>query len=63
MIVAVSGGPDSLALCFLLSCYMNENKAIKPVFCLVNHGLRHDSGREALLVKKQLKLKNINLKI
>jgi len=63
VIVAVSGGPDSLALCFLLSCYMNENKAIKPMFCLVDHGLRHGSGREALLVKKQLKLKNINLKI
>jgi len=63
VLVAVSGGPDSMALCFLLSCYMHKNKSIKPLFCLVDHGLRQGSAREALIVKKQLNLKNINLKI
>ena len=63
VIVAVSGGPDSLALCFLLSYYAYKNKNIKPFFYLVDHGLRKGSAREALQVKKLLSLNNINLKI
>ncbi len=62
--VSVSGGPDSIALCFLISCYKSQkNNRIQPSFYLVDHGLRKDSGKEAEMVKKELKLKKINLKI
>ena len=62
--IAVSGGPDSMALCFLISCYkLKQNHKIKPIFLLVDHGLRKDSSKEANLVKSQLRLKKINLKI
>ena len=62
--VAVSGGADSMALCFLISCYEAvKNTKINAKFYLVDHKLRKDSSIEALKVKKQLKLKNINLKI
>tara|TARA_Y100001936_G_scaffold103251_1_gene101588 strand:+ start:1312 stop:2382 length:1071 start_codon:yes stop_codon:yes gene_type:complete len=62
--IAVSGGPDSMALCFLISCFKErKNKEIQPVFYLVDHGLREESSKEALQVKRQLKLKNINLNI
>lgn len=62
--VSVSGGPDSMALCFLVLCYkFQKNKKIQPFFYLVDHRLRDNSGQEALLVKNQLKIKKINLKI
>ena len=61
---SVSGGPDSMALCFLISCYkFKKNQKIRPFFYLVDHGLRKDSSNEANLVKKQLRSKNIDLKI
>ncbi len=62
--LAVSGGPDSLALCFLISCFKSKkNNDIKPKFYLVDHNLRNNSAEEAKLVKKCLKSKKINLKI
>ena len=62
--ISVSGGPDSMALCFLVSCYKSKkNNKIQPFFYLVDHGLRKDSAEEAQLVKKQLKSKMISLKI
>ncbi len=62
--VSVSGGSDSMALCFLILCYkFQKNKKIQPFFYLVDHRLRENSGQEAELVKNQLKLKKINLKI
>ncbi len=62
--VSVSGGPDSLALCFLVSCY-NFKKKIKskPRFYLVDHGLRKESKKEAKTVKNHLRLKKIKLKV
>ena len=58
----ISGGPDSLALAFLLKCYeINEN--IKIYFFIVDHGLRANSFDEAKLVKKKLSKFNINCKI
>ena len=58
----ISGGPDSLALAFLLKCYeINEN--IKIYFFIVDHGLRANSLDEAKLVKKKLSEFNINCQI
>ncbi len=62
--VSVSGGPDSMALCFLICCYKSKNNnKIKPFFYIVDHGLRKGSDEEAKEVKNQLKDKKINLKI
>ena len=58
----ISGGPDSLALAFLLKCYeINEN--IKIYFFIIDHGLRANSFDEAKLVKKKLSKFNINCHI
>ena len=63
-IISVSGGPDSMALCFLISCYKHEkNNKIKPLFYLVDHGLRKGSKNEAQKVKEHLKLKKLNLTV
>jgi tRNA(Ile)-lysidine synthase len=52
--VAVSGGPDSLALAYLTKCYSLKNK-INVKYYLVNHLLRKESSLEAEMVKKVLK--------
>ena len=57
--VAVSGGPDSLALAFLTKCYSLINK-IKVRYYIVNHMLRKESSSEAEIVKKFLKKINIH---
>ena len=62
--ISVSGGPDSLALSFLILCYKSQiNNRIQPFFYLIDHGLRINSEIEAKLVKKQFKFKRLNLKI
>jgi len=61
-LVAVSGGPDSLALTAISKIYSNEKKN-KVFFVLIDHGLRADSCREGKAVKSLLKKKNINLTI
>jgi len=60
--VAVSGGPDSLALAFLTKCYSLKNK-IKVKYYIVNHKLRKESSLEAEVVKKVLKKIDIECKI
>ena len=52
--VAVSGGPDSLALAYLTKCYSLKNK-IKVKYQIVNHKLRKEASLEAEIVKKVLK--------
>ena len=52
--VAVSGGPDSLALAYLTKCYSLLNK-VKVKYYLVNHMLRKEASLEAKVVKKVLK--------
>ena len=52
--VAVSGGPDSLALAYLTKCYSLKNK-IKVKYYIVNHKLRKESSLEAEMVKKLLR--------
>ena len=61
-LVAVSGGPDSLALTALTKAYSYNAKA-KFFYVLVDHNLRKNSSTEALLVKDLLKKHKINLRI
>ena len=60
--VALSGGPDSLALAFLAKYYSIEKK-IKIYYFIVDHKLRKESTREAKLTKNKLKKYQINCKI
>jgi len=60
--VAVSGGPDSLALAYLTKCYSIKNK-IKVKYLIVNHMLRKESSLEAKTVKSILKKIDVNCKI
>ena len=52
-IVAVSGGPDSLALAFLTKIFSLKNK-VECRFFIVDHKLRKESTKEAKLVKRIL---------
>ena len=61
-LIAVSGGPDSLALAALAKSYNYENRS-KIFYVLVDHKLRKNSSREAQLVKRLLKKYGINLYI
>ena len=60
--VAVSGGPDSMALAYLAKCYSLKNK-IKVKYYIVNHKLRKESSLEAETVKKALEKIDIQCKI
>ena len=51
--VAVSGGPDSLSLCYFTKCYSLKHN-IKIFFYIVDHKLRKNSTLEALKVKSIL---------
>jgi len=59
-IVAVSGGPDSLALSFLAKIY-SIKKLIDVKYFIVDHKLRKNSTLEARTVQK--KLKNFSIKL
>ncbi len=61
-LVAVSGGPDSLALVALTRAYSYQKK-IKFYYVLVDHNLRKNSNLEAKKVKNLLKKNKIILRI
>jgi tRNA(Ile)-lysidine synthase len=61
-IIAVSGGPDSLALSFLAKIY-SIKKSIDIKYFIVDHKLRKNSTLEAKFVQKKLKNFSINLNI
>lgn len=61
-LVAVSGGPDSLALTALSHMYKMENKN-KVFYALIDHKIRKNSSSEAKSVKALLKPFNIQLNI
>ena len=52
--VAVSGGPDSLALAFLAKCYSIKNQ-VEVKYFIVDHKLRKESSSEANIVINILK--------
>ena len=60
--VAVSGGPDSMALIFLLQNWIKNNNG-SLVALIVDHKLRIDSSIEADNIKKFLTSKKIQTKI
>ena len=61
-IVAVSGGPDSLALSFLAKVYSIKN-SLKARYFMIDHKLRVNSSSEAKFVKKILSKLSIKLSI
>ena len=61
-IVAISGGPDSLALAFLAKIY-SIKKGINCKYFIVDHKLRKESSIEAIQVKKILKKFKIQVDI
>jgi len=60
--VAISGGPDSLALTYLTKCYSLKN-SIKVKYYIVNHKLRKEATLEAEEVKRVLKKIDVHCKI
>ena len=60
--VAISGGPDSMALAFLTKC-MSIERGTSNLYFHIDHKLRKESKKEALFVKKTLKKFGVNLKI
>ena len=61
-LVAVSGGPDSLALVALTKAYQFEKKS-EFFYVLINHNIRKNSSKEAKQVQILLKKYNIRLNI
>ena len=61
-VVAVSGGPDSLALAFLAKIY-SIKKGLVAKFLIVDHKLRPESSKEAKKTQKILKTNFIKSKI
>tara|TARA_B100001093_G_scaffold150109_1_gene142825 strand:+ start:92 stop:1117 length:1026 start_codon:yes stop_codon:yes gene_type:complete len=61
-IVAVSGGPDSLALSFLAKIY-SIKKSLNVKYFIVDHKLRKESTLETRIVQRNLKKFFINLNI
>lgn len=63
--VAVSGGPDSIALTFILNKWISKNNG--EIFAvIIDHQIRKDSSEESKLVKDYLdnsKIKSIILKV
>ena len=58
IVVAVSGGPDSMALLSLLS-QIKKEKNLTIICAHVNHQLREESNQEAIMVKKYCQQNNI----
>ncbi len=62
-LVAVSGGPDSLALSAMCKALQSNNKKKIFHYIHINHGIRKNSHIEAKNVKKILKKQHISLKV
>jgi len=60
--IAISGGPDSMALAFLAKSYSIKKKIVF-FYYIVDHKLRVESTRESILVKEFLRKYDINCKI
>ena len=63
LLVAVSGGSDSLALTAMCRAMHSNHKQIKFYYIHINHGIRKKSHSESKKVKKILKKQHILLRI
>ena len=63
ILVAVSGGPDSLALALMCKALQSDNKKKKFHYVHINHAIRKNSFIESQFVKKILKKQHITLKV
>ena len=54
-VIAVSGGPDSLALVALTRSHQKEENTKTFKYVLINHNIRKDLAREAKIIKDLLK--------
>ena len=61
--LAVSGGPDSMALAFTVKRWSEQNHYLSPLAFIVDHGLREESGREASEVKLRLQVFGVTAEI
>ncbi len=52
--VAVSGGPDSMALAFCLKRWCDGHNQTLPLAFIVDHGLRAESAQEAIRTQENL---------
>ena len=57
--MAVSGGPDSLALSAMCKAFQSNEKKKLFYYVYVNHGIRKNSHLEAKKVQKILNKQNI----
>ena len=60
--VAVSGGPDSMSLLFLVNAFIKYKKG-NLIALIVDHSIRHNSKEEAKYISSYLNKYNINSKI
>tara|TARA_Y100000590_G_scaffold9532_1_gene11768 strand:+ start:395 stop:1354 length:960 start_codon:yes stop_codon:yes gene_type:complete len=60
--IAVSGGPDSIAMVFILNKWIKKKKG-KLIALIIDHKIRKESFTESKLVKQYLQLNNIENKI
>ena len=60
--VAISGGPDSIALAYLTKCYSLKNNK-RFFYFIVDHKIRKESTKEAEITKKKLKIFGIKCEI
>ena len=60
--VAVSGGPDSMSLLFLVNAFIKYKKG-NLIALIVNHRIRKNSEEEAKYVSTYLDKNNINSQI
>ena len=62
VVIGVSGGPDSLALAALYANW-SKNPHSNCFAIIIDHGLRANSDREAILAQNELKKLQLNSKI
>ncbi|MDC3178344.1 tRNA lysidine(34) synthetase TilS [Pelagibacteraceae bacterium] len=60
--VAVSGGPDSMSLLFLINAFIKYKKG-NLIALIVDHSIRHNSEEEAKYISSYLNKYNINSQI
>ncbi len=60
--VAVSGGPDSMSLLFLINAFIKYKKG-NLIALIVDHSIRHNSKQEAKYISSYLNKYNINSQI